>query len=346
LQRLLGMRFENRLLNKQGQFQLIQFQRLLGSAEIKETIARLKKSEDIISAEPVLRRAGHSVRFGFNRTFLVRFADDLNRTQISAINSARKVTIVKQIYRNTYLVQSAKNSDGLQQADQYREVDGVVWAQPNFYYLDWDLINATVNDPYWPQQWAHKNIGQTVASGAKSEFPQQVKGIPNADMDVDLAWDALAANGGQAGGSSDILVAMLDSGVDLTHPDLADNLFSTGKDFSPDQGDDASDVQGHGTATAGIVAAVGNNGIGVAGIAFNAQILPVKIFTTYGMASDADIAQAIDYAWQNGADILCDSWSGTFLSFGRKFSWNIFIRIFCIISGINTTFFYRSQPYS
>ncbi|HHJ51745.1 MAG TPA: hypothetical protein ENJ89_01005, partial [Caldithrix abyssi] len=97
----------------------------------------------------------------------------------------------------------------------------------------------------------------------------------------------------------------------LDHPDLDDNLYSTGKDFSPDNGSDANDIQGHGTSTAGIVAAEGNNGLGVAGIAFNAKILPVKIFTLYGSASDEDIASAIDYAWQQGADILSNSWSGT-----------------------------------
>ncbi len=313
VQELVNASFRIRAMNRNGKFQLLTLPQVRTEERLQNMQRILRADARIASVGLVFRRAGSRVLQTVNRTFVVRFAREMTLGQISHLNAQHNVLLLKSIAENTFLLQTNDSTvaDGLQAAHIYNELKGVQWAQPNFYYLDWQLLNASVNDPLWPQQWAHKNTGQTVASGAKSEFPQQVNGIPDADMDVDLAWDALSANGGQAGGSADILVAMLDSGVDLDHPDLADNLYSTGKDFSPDQGDDANDVQGHGTSTAGIVAAVGNNGIGVAGIAFNAKILPVKIFTTYGMADDADIAQAIDYAWQNGADILSNSWSGS-----------------------------------
>ena len=282
VQELLNTSFRIRPMNRDGKFQLLTLPQVRSEESLQKFEQILRGDARIVSASAVFRREGSPVLQTVNRTFIVRFDPDLSLQQISALNARHNVLILKNISNNTFLLETAQSSDldGLQAANLYAELDGVQWAQPNFYYLDWQLLNATVNDPLWPQQWAHKNTGQTVASGAKSEFPQQVNGIPDADMDVDLAWDALAQNGGQAGGSTAILVAMLDSGVDLDHPDLADNLFSTGKDFSPDQGTDANDVQGHGTATAGIVAAVGDNGLGVAGIAFNAKILPVKIFTT------------------------------------------------------------------
>ncbi len=312
LRPLIGQTFTNRLLNKDGRFQLLELKSYHSVGELESLISSLRQSGRLVSAAPVLHRPDKKEYITFNCTFVVRFSENLTFQQIRLLNARYNVSILKNIFNKTFLLQSNDTQvDGFQLAQTYSQFDEIEWAQPNFYYLDWGLLNSSVNDPLWEQQWAHRNVGQLVASGAKSAFPQQVRGIPNADMDVDLAWDALVQNGGQAGGSPDILVAMLDSGVDLTHPDLADNLFSTGKDFSPDQGSDANDVQGHGTATAGIVAALGNNGIGVAGIAFNAKILPVKIFTTYGMADDADIAQAIDYAWQNGADILSNSWSGS-----------------------------------
>ncbi len=311
LLRKIPVGFRNRLLDRQGRFQLLSLTRPLSETEREGLIESLGKNENLLSAAPVLRQPNGKVRFFYNRTFLVRFKREVSLNQILAFNGQHNVLILKELPDNTFLLQAAVGMDGLQASAQYLASEAVRWAQPNFYYLDWGLLNATVNDPLWPQQWAHKNTGQAVASGAKSQFPPIVRGIVDADMDVDRAWDVLVENGGQAGGSSDILVAMLDSGIDLNHPDLQDNLFSSGKDFSPDQGSDANDVQGHGTSTAGIVAAVGDNGLGVAGIAFNVKLLPVKIFTTYGMADDADIAQAIDYAWQNGADILSNSWSGS-----------------------------------
>ncbi|HID38616.1 MAG TPA: hypothetical protein EYP36_03770, partial [Calditrichaeota bacterium] len=125
-----------------------------------------------------------------------------------------------------------------------------------------------------------------MSTGAGNGYAANVQGFSDADMDIDEAWDVLEQNGGQAGGSIDILVAMLDSGVDLDHPDLSANLYSDGIDFSPDNAANADDNHGHGTCTAGIVAAVGNNGEGVAGISFRSQILPLKFFSKTSSASD------------------------------------------------------------
>ncbi|NOX87930.1 MAG: S8 family serine peptidase [Calditrichaeota bacterium] len=292
---------------------LILLNRKLDQSDLLNLIDRLQTDPEIDMAAPVFTRIGSRVRQTVNRTFLARFESGVTEQEIASLNNRYGAEILKRFPENTFLLQikPEKRMNGLQAANLYDTEEGVIWAQPNFYYMNWELLNYSVNDQYWQKQWAHKNTGQSVVTAADSDFPQYVNGYPDADMDVDLAWDALINHGLQAGGSADILIGMLDSGVDLDHPDLENNLFSTGIDYTPDNGSDANDVQGHGTSTAGIVAAEGDNGIGVAGIAFRSKILPLKIFTLYGSADDAGFAEAMDYAWQQGSDVISNSWSGT-----------------------------------
>ncbi len=292
----------------------IKLTNIITQDSLKHLVEVLTADPDIILATPIFHRLHSRVKQTVNRSFLVCFKSDVGTQRISVLNKQNNVHILKEFPNNTFLLQidPSKKTNGLQAANWYIKLNEVQWAQPNFYYLDWGLLkNAPVNDPLWPRQWAHRNIGQSVASGAKVDFPQQVNGYSDADMDVDQAWSTLGDCGISAGGESNILVATLDSGLDLDHPDLNDNLYSNGKDFSPDSATDANDFHGHGTCVAGIIAAEGNNGIGVVGIAYNVKILPVKIFSVYGSADDAGIASAIDYAWQQGAHILSNSWSGS-----------------------------------
>ena len=103
------------------------------------------------------------------------------------------------------------------------------------------------NDSLFGDQWAHVNTGQQVNGST---------GTPDADADSDLAWDLTKGLGGA--------VSVLDTGVDLDHPDLVGNLIP-GYDWIDD---DAfpEDESGHGTGSCGIAAAVGNNSQGVSGI--------------------------------------------------------------------------------
>lgn len=108
---------------------------------------------------------------------------------------------------------------------------------------------------------------------------------------------------------SNVVVAILDSGVNFLHPDLAPSLLP-GYDFV--EGDnDASDDFGHGTAVAGVVAATGNNGLGLAGVAFGAKILPVKVMDAFGNAAYSAIADGIHYAVDHGARVINLSVAGS-----------------------------------
>jgi subtilisin family serine protease len=299
-----GAEFQSVLSFNNPAQRLLQLATYFSEADLSDLIAQLNKSPEIIAAAPVFIK--NNVRSLVTNQFIVRFEDGTRLTEIEALNTGNGVSIIRKIAEQTYLLVTNKSTqmNGLQTANIYLDFDAVYWAHPNFSYINNEILNA-VNDPYYPSQWAHVNTGQDVANNAPAGFPQSVKGFVDADMDVDLAWEALQGKGINPG--ENILIGVMDSGVELNHPDLKANIADPGKDFTGSQQNDGNDVEGHGTNVAGIIAAVANNGEGVAGIAYASKLLPVKM----NNATDANIAEAFDYAWQSGADVLSNSWSGT-----------------------------------
>lgn len=154
---------------------------------------------------------------------------------------------------------------------------------------------TTPNDPDFPQLWGLHNTAQS-------------SGTNDADIDAPEAWSITTGN-------SNVIVAVVDSGADLTHPDLAANLWTNsqgkhGYDYL-DRDDDPSDsgAVGHGTHVAGTIAAVGNNGVGVCGVAWNAKIMVLRFLSGNGGAT-SDAISCIRYAVDNGAKIINNSWGG------------------------------------
>ncbi|HZH98586.1 MAG TPA: S8 family peptidase, partial [Fimbriimonadaceae bacterium] len=123
---------------------------------------------------------------------------------------------------------------------------------------------------------------------------------PMSKINIERAWDV-------AQGAPTVVIAVLDTGVDLTHPDLVGKLVQ-GTD-TIDNDSDPSDTQGHGTHVAGTVAANTNNGIGVAGVGFNCRIMPIRVLGNSG-GSDATVAAGITYAVNNGAKVINMSLGG------------------------------------
>src|SRR3954447_15029816 len=142
---------------------------------------------------------------------------------------------------------------------------------------------ATTNDTDFADQWALQNTGHQKIFGSHGwSF-----GTPGDDIDVVPAWD-LATEAVPT-------VAVVDSGVDLEHPDLKANIASGGKDFV--DGDDVpQDQNGHGTHVAGTIGAVGNNGVGVTGVVWKAHILPVRVLDADGSADVSTVIQGEQYA--------------------------------------------------
>jgi subtilisin family serine protease len=158
---------------------------------------------------------------------------------------------------------------------------------------------ATTNDPQFADQWALENTGQHIFVGPKAW--NWDTGTPGDDIDVIRAWD-LATEAVPT-------VAVVDSGVDLQHPDLAANLLPNGKDFI--DGDNVpNDQNGHGTHVAGTIGAVGNNRVGVTGVAWRAHLLPVRVLDASGEGSVSTVIEGEQYAATAGAKVVNMSLGG------------------------------------
>lgn len=195
----------------------------------------------------------------------------------------------------------------------------VAWASPDF-YQNWQRFYIP-NDPRFGNQWHLHNTGQG-------------GGLIDADSDLPEAWDV------NQGGSSTIVVAVVDDGVVTNHPDILNwvNPGETAGDFFDNDGNGwTDDINGwnfvsnnndagnsnvndaHGTAVAGVAAARGDNGVGVTGAAYNSRVMSVRIFNGGAATSDSNIASALYYAggrtanglgtWKS-ADVVNNSWGG------------------------------------
>ena len=162
--------------------------------------------------------------------------------------------------------------------------------------------NGIPSDPSFPVQWALNNTGQTVGG---------VVGTPGADIKAPAAWDVI-------NDASGVVVAIIDTGVRITHPDLVPNLWRNpaptfgdihGARFASGTGvatnGDPTDDSGHGTRTAGIVGAAGNNNLLTTGVAWKVQLMSLKM----GAFASADVIASIDYAVAHGAKIINCSFS-------------------------------------
>jgi hypothetical protein len=150
--------------------------------------------------------------------------------------------------------------DGLDSDQLAAELAGAEHVEPLYVAA----IAATTNDPLLPQQYSLNR------------------------MQAPSAWDVSHGAG--------VTIAIVDTGVDCDHPDLAGQCVSRGRNFVT--GGDGLDDQGHGTHVAGIAGARGNNGLGIAGVAYEAKILPVKVLTASGQGHFGHIAEGMVWACQ------------------------------------------------
>jgi subtilisin family serine protease len=163
-------------------------------------------------------------------------------------------------------------------------------ADPDVVYAQVAQPRRPAADPALGQQWALRNTGQFI--------PFFGRGTLDADMDVTLAWGA-STGAGQT-------VAVVDTGVDRTHPDLAGKVFG-GYDFVDDDSDPA-DSDGHGTHVAGTIAATRDNDLGGAGVAPDSIVVPLRALGPG--STDIETAEAFDWAGDRGVRIVNASLAG------------------------------------
>jgi len=194
----------------------------------------------------------------------------------------------------------------------------IEYAEPN--YLWYPEAPVIPNDPHFWRLWGMRNYGQDFYPGVFWE-----KGIPGCDIGATEAWDVRTD-------ASSVLVAVIDTGIDVDHLDLTNNIWRNpgeipgngidddgngfiddvyGWDFANDDNTvfDSQSADRHGTHVAGTIGAEGNNGRGVAGVAWKAQIMSCK-FIHGQSGSTWDAIDAINYASMMGAKIASNSWGG------------------------------------
>ncbi|NOZ26419.1 MAG: S8 family serine peptidase [Chloroflexi bacterium] len=261
----------------------------------------LAHRSDVEFVTPVYRETTQGLQLIPTDEFNVRFKPDVTPEQIAELNAQYDVEIVRQSKWSPqeYIlrVTNPQERSVIDVANAYYESGLTEWAEPNF--LTEGRKHFLPNDPLLAHQWHLENTGQ--GGGTAGE-----------DVHAQEAWDITR-------GDPDITIAILDDGVDVDHPDLAANIHPAGYDFFDDDDNprpryfaapynETNDNDIHGTPCAGVAAACGNNGTGVAGIAYQCRILPIKIWGAPSLAPNSVIADSIRYAAQHAA-VLSGSWS-------------------------------------
>ncbi|MFA7332146.1 MAG: S8 family serine peptidase [Candidatus Delongbacteria bacterium] len=172
------------------------------------------------------------------------------------------------------------------------KLEQAAWAaRPEVEWAEFDYIErimVTPNDQYFNGQWGLRNLG----TGGYTN---------DCDIDAELAWDVFT-------GSNSITIAIIDTGVRLTHQDLSAKIVA-GYDFVNNDATPSDDHM-HGTACASLAAASTNNSSGMAGVDWNARIMPMKGLNAAGEGTDSAIIQCMDWARSHGADVISMSLGG------------------------------------
>ncbi len=265
------------------------------------------------SVHPVIRRADfeHGQKYVRDEV-LVRFKPGTSRAAILSSHARVGATIKKEFISvdRLHLVKLSGGTSVRAALHTYRRDADILYAEPNY------VVHAldTPNDPYFPQQWNLQNTGQG-------------GGTAGADIHATQAWNLTT-------GSRKVVVAVLDTGIDYTHQDLAANTWSSSAPFAQTIDGvsincaagthgyntitnlcDPMDDNGHGSHVSGTIGAVGNNGVGVAGVNWAVQVLACKWLDATGSGTESDAITCLDFvkAMKDlGANIVAtnNSWGG------------------------------------
>jgi thermitase len=227
----------------------------------------------LLIGSPVFANNGDRSEPVFMDQILVKFKDGVSSAAIGRIHAANGASVIGKIDRLGVQILKVPAGKVAESVQSYRKNSAVDYAEPDHIAIAYGVPN----DTYYGQQWGMTQIN-----------------APD-------AW-------GVTMGSGSIMIAILDTGVDLDHQDLASKIVSS-KNFS--SSNTVDDKYGHGTHVAGIAAAVTNNGMGVAGVGYNCSIMNVKVLGDTGSGSYSGIISGIIWAADNGAKVINMSLGGS-----------------------------------
>lgn len=244
--------------------------------------------------------------------FFARFKPNLAAAEIEAFNQQQGATQTGALPNADNVWSLKPKADNplsaRELANAYVEAGMVEFAEPNF------VLRETAPRPLTPPMRAPELTSNDTAFQAHLQWGLQNTGIfqsaiPGADINAVSAWNVTQ-------GANNIVIAVIDEGVDATHPDLAGKVLSGWNTLDNNNNTAPVNNDYHGTAVAGVAAANSNNAMGAAGVCWNCKILPVKVAQrdpqgNWVTRTDA-LASGINWAWQHGADVLNNSWTAIY----------------------------------
>jgi subtilisin family serine protease len=219
---------------------------------------------------------------------LIKPKNGVNLSQLANFHSAVGGSVARTFSRigNLQIIRLPKNENVTNLVAKYKRSGLVEFAEPDYFVH----LAAIPNDPLFLSgaQWSLNNTGQV--------------GSVDADIDAPEGWDVLSS-------ASNVIVAVIDTGVRYTHEDLAANIWTNtvdgGHGYNVFTGSsDPYDDNGHGTLITGVIGAVGNNGLGIAGVAWRVQLMACKCVNAAGASSYSGLVAGVDYARSHGARVV------------------------------------------
>lgn len=246
---------------------------------------------------------------------MVKFKDTVSDAQISQRLKAFNAKIKNKISGINVTVVEVPVGQEAAVMESLSKDPIVKYAEPDYI----QKVNWVPNDTYYKNQWGLINTGQTIKNKV---------GKANADIKVQQAWDVTRGNG--------VKIAVLDTGLDMSHPDLASKVVAQ-KVFTTSS---INDKFGHGTHVAGIAAAITNNGQGIAGACPDCQLMIGKIMGDNGTGEASAMAGGITWAADNGAKVINISGGGANRSSTQEeaiiYAWNKGVVIVAAAGNENT----------
>lgn len=274
--------------NKEVFISEIEFSNVLKKIDYNKIILQFSKEVNVIKVMPTYTVSGQ--KLGNSNNFYVKLFKGEDRKKL--IELAKKHSIQVLGYNEfmplwfTLSCDKESSLSNVEAANLFYEMGLFESTEPELLYHNLLLSN----DHYFENQWGLKNTGQHCNAN-----------VSNVDICAENAWSLTT-------GSSNIRVAIFDQGIKMDHPDLINNIFGTG--YDAEENTTPSFLRDfHGTPCAGIVGAQQNNTIGISGVTPNSKLISISINLNWGNTPQ-QLANGFNWSWQNGADIISNSWGG------------------------------------